>query len=69
MEEFLELLFRALLFVLYILLTPIILIITTPFILLLPGKKRTDGTREKRDISARYARILRIWRDIGVGIS
>jgi hypothetical protein len=68
MEEFLQSLFRALLVVVYILLTPMILIVTTPFILLWPGRKRMDGTRENKNIGARYARVLRIWRDVGTGL-
>jgi hypothetical protein len=67
MEEFLHRLLVALLFVVYILLVPIILVITTPLILLWPGRKRMDGTREGKNITARYRRVLRIWWEIGKG--
>ena len=69
MSEFLEMLFRALLFVLYLFLFPVILLVCTPFILLWPGKRQADGTRRPKDIKARYLKVLRAYKSIGLGVA
>ena len=68
MEEFLRMLVTAFLYCLYIVLIPVALIVATPFILIWPGKKRANGSRARRPIGSRYARLFRIWKNIGLGL-
>ena len=69
MSDFLEQLFRALLFVLYMLAFPIVMLVATPFVLLWPGRKRPDGSRRPRKIAERYARVMRFYKSIGLGVA
>jgi len=60
--------FIVMLFMVSMAVLPFVLIAATPFILLWPGKRLPDGSRAKKDIEARYKRILRIWEKIGKGL-
>jgi len=68
MDEFLRTLLVILLYILYIIMIPFIFLISTPFILLWPGKKRADGTREKRPIKKRFKQIWKFLENIGIGL-
>lgn len=68
MEAFFHTILVVSLYILYILLIPVVMIVATPFILILPGKKRDDGTRNKRPIKERYTRIWKVLEGVGVGL-
>ena len=68
MGEFFEVVFKVILFMIFLVLLPFALIVGTPFILIWPGKRLPCGGRAKRDIEGRYKKILNIWVEIGKGI-
>jgi hypothetical protein len=68
MHALLHTLIVVFLYVFYILLIPVVMLFATPFILLWPGKKCANGTRKKKSIKKRYARIWEIMKSIGVGL-
>ena len=68
MGDFIESLISVFIFLLYLLLLPAILILATPIIFLWPARKMTAGMRGKKNIPARYKKVLSLWKNLGLSM-